>query len=236
MVFINGRGGDYMSNKRNLITAILGTFCLTTLLFMVAPTRSQTNPEYDPWKDVNDDGKIDILDITSLTGIYGAQGTPINKTELLLDLESRVNTLEEESNKVKTLRFYTPNETYANDDRWFTAAIFTWNPENTTNNAVLSCIVYFDSKLVDSGMVDASYQLEINGYVWSWGTHEGAHDYGPIRVYDITISYPVDNAWAGIGPNAETYTITFRNYAGYGNNWVKNINVVLTVMDGLPAF
>lgn len=65
-----------MITKRHLITAVLATFCLTTLVFMVVPTRSQTTPEYDPWADLNGDGKIDILDVVGTTGIYGASGNP----------------------------------------------------------------------------------------------------------------------------------------------------------------
>jgi hypothetical protein len=85
------RGGEYM--KKDLIISVLLTFCLTCILFIAVPTMSQETLEYDPWKDVNDDGKIDILDVTSLTGIYGAQGTPINKTELLFQLLTKIEQL-----------------------------------------------------------------------------------------------------------------------------------------------
>jgi len=47
-----------MVTKKDLIIAIVGTFCLTSTLFtMMIPTRSQTsNGTYDPWYDLNDDG------------------------------------------------------------------------------------------------------------------------------------------------------------------------------------
>jgi hypothetical protein len=60
---------------------------------MVVPTRSQEQPIYDPWKDINDDGKLDILDIVLITGQYAASGTPIDKTALLLELEDRIENL-----------------------------------------------------------------------------------------------------------------------------------------------
>lgn len=80
--------------RRDIVVTALLTFCLTTLLFMVVPTRSQSFGEYDPWCDINDDGKIDILDVVSITGKYALTGAPTNKTALLLELQSRIATLE----------------------------------------------------------------------------------------------------------------------------------------------
>jgi hypothetical protein len=58
--------------KDIIITALL-TFCLTATLFTVAATKSQ---EYDPWADLNGDGKIDILDVVAMTSIYATTGDP----------------------------------------------------------------------------------------------------------------------------------------------------------------
>jgi len=48
---------------------------------------------YDPGLDYNDDGKIDYMDLYKLAKAYGTSGTPINKTALLLELQSRVDIL-----------------------------------------------------------------------------------------------------------------------------------------------
>lgn len=77
--------------KKNLIIALLSTFCLTSTLFIVIPAKSSTKGSsnslpYDPWLDLNDDGIIDIYDITWLCAYYDISGTPINKTELLLNV------------------------------------------------------------------------------------------------------------------------------------------------------
>ena len=84
-----------MITKKNLVVAAIATFCLTITLFMVIPTRSskETN-SYDPWLDVNDDGSINIIDISNLAILFGTSGSPINKTDLLLELQSKVQTLE----------------------------------------------------------------------------------------------------------------------------------------------
>ena len=58
--------------KDLIITAVL-TFCLTSTIFMVATSRSA---EYDPWVDINDDGKIDIFDVVGMTSRYAATGDP----------------------------------------------------------------------------------------------------------------------------------------------------------------
>ena len=57
--------------KRDLIITALLTFCLTASIFMVATSNSA---EYDPWEDIDDDGKISIFDIVNLTNSYGATG------------------------------------------------------------------------------------------------------------------------------------------------------------------
>ena len=43
--------GDLMSRK-DVIIAILPTFCLTATIFMIFPTRSAQ--PYDPWADVSE--------------------------------------------------------------------------------------------------------------------------------------------------------------------------------------
>jgi S1-C subfamily serine protease len=84
-----------MITKKDLVVVVIATFCLATTLFMVIPTRSslETN-SYDPWLDINDDGNINILDISSLAIIFGTSGSPVNKTALLLELQNKIETLE----------------------------------------------------------------------------------------------------------------------------------------------
>jgi len=80
--------------KKDLIVAVLATFCLTAILFTAIPIRSTPSPsEYDPWIDTNDDGIINYEDLFNLASRYGTFGTPINKTDLLLELQSKVDSL-----------------------------------------------------------------------------------------------------------------------------------------------
>ena len=64
---------------------------LVTLVMFVGVTSSTL---YDAWYDFDDDGDIDIYDIVDIAGRYGTTGTPINKTELILNLQARVEALE----------------------------------------------------------------------------------------------------------------------------------------------
>ena len=80
--------------KRDLIVAVLLTFCFAVTLFTVVPTIGSPDAgDYDPWLDYNDDGEIDMRDIGPVARAYGSNGTPINKTDLLLELQAKIDAL-----------------------------------------------------------------------------------------------------------------------------------------------
>ena len=74
--------------KRVIITLVV---VLVTMFMCVGVTSSTP---YDAWYDFDDDGDIDIYDVVDIAGRYGTMGTPINKTELLLEMEARIDELE----------------------------------------------------------------------------------------------------------------------------------------------
>jgi len=75
-----------MVAKKDLVTAVLLTFCLTTVMLTIVPTRSApSDGAYDPWYDVNDDGVINIFDVVGLTSRYGKTGTTIVKASVEYD-------------------------------------------------------------------------------------------------------------------------------------------------------
>jgi hypothetical protein len=78
------KGGDIMASKKDLVIAILATFCLTITLFFVIPTRSSpASSDYDPWCDVNDDGYVDMADISTLIEQFMASGNPTKNVTIL---------------------------------------------------------------------------------------------------------------------------------------------------------
>jgi predicted secreted protein len=73
-----------MKIRKGLIIAILATLCLAVTLFATVPTKSQTGA-YDPWVDVNDDGSIDMADISIAIDDFMTSGTPMTKAGILYD-------------------------------------------------------------------------------------------------------------------------------------------------------
>lgn len=70
---------------------------LTLLPFAVpisANEQQTSTGEYDPWLDSDHNGIIDIFDIVRLCNIYGTTGTPLNTTQLLLDLNTSLTELD----------------------------------------------------------------------------------------------------------------------------------------------
>ncbi len=70
-----------MTNKKDIITAIVATFCLTIMLVSIMPAYSGAWP-YNPWWDLNDDGKIDIQDLARVSGAFGTVGENITKASI----------------------------------------------------------------------------------------------------------------------------------------------------------
>jgi hypothetical protein len=65
-----------MRLRRDVLIAVLATFCLTSALFTIKPSGSQSTLSYNPWADINDDGIIDIFDLVNLANKYGTTGDP----------------------------------------------------------------------------------------------------------------------------------------------------------------
>jgi len=63
-------------NRKSLVMSIISTFCLTSIIFLIIPVHSYTPYTYNPWLDVNDDGKINLIDTFSTDLAYGTTGDP----------------------------------------------------------------------------------------------------------------------------------------------------------------
>jgi len=61
-----------MKIRKNMIFAVLTTFCLSALMFTVIPIRSGL--PYDPWADIDANGKIDMKDIGNVASQFGTAG------------------------------------------------------------------------------------------------------------------------------------------------------------------
>jgi hypothetical protein len=72
-----------MTTKKDLVIAVLVTFCLAATLFLVNTTRSLTAGLYDPSLDINHDGTINIIDITLVAKAYRTSGDPTKNVTVL---------------------------------------------------------------------------------------------------------------------------------------------------------
>lgn len=80
-----------MKMERIVSIFLLAILCLGMTMFAF-PSRSDVG-DYNPWYDINDDGKINMVDVATVARAYGASGEPIDKTALLIDLNATCSSL-----------------------------------------------------------------------------------------------------------------------------------------------
>jgi hypothetical protein len=103
-------------SKNKVIVVVLAVLCVTSALLLTMPIGSlPINGGYDPWIDTNDDGKINYQDLGNMASKFGTLGTPINKTDLLLELQDSVQNLNDTLVELQSMMgtFLANNETYS---------------------------------------------------------------------------------------------------------------------------
>ena len=144
-----------MVKKRDLIIAGLITFCLTATLFLMKPTRSQTPGQYDPWLDVNEDGKILIEDVAWVAKAFGTSGDPTKNVNVT---NPRAVTLEKELN--------------------ISTSFLSGKGSNWTDSFATGG---YDRMFVSAAIIDVSDRAESFVYVglyganWIWGMINGTY-------------------------------------------------------------
>lgn len=127
------------------------------------------------------------------------------------------------------IRFHASNETVNDNSHKFKAAVFVWTPTNSADNAILSIRCYFQYRCAGKGfrfrMVinEEGYSSYIGGLMsinYTWSSVYTDHD------FEIKIS-----------PNQSSYAIEFQfaPESSLDTAYVKDINILLEVMDGMPA-
>lgn len=144
-----------MIRKDIIVTALL-TFCLTAASFMVATSKSQ---EYNPWADINGDGKIDILDVVGTTGIYGTTGNPTKNVNVT---NPRSKTIESTLNITLDWNPYSPEPTEGN------ASTDVFDTEGYDR-------MYVSMATLDTSIHEDWYNFYagLNVVFWHWGAING---------------------------------------------------------------
>jgi hypothetical protein len=65
-----------MRNMRNMIMAIMITFCFTASICMVIPINSASTKTYNAFSDINHDGAVNLSDLVLMANSYGTSGDP----------------------------------------------------------------------------------------------------------------------------------------------------------------
>jgi hypothetical protein len=229
-----------MLKRKHMIIGFLA-FCLTATL-LIGVTSSA---DYDPWVDVNDDGIIDIVDLVNVAIRFGEEGTLINKTALLLNLQKKVDSLnsslielqseidsiKEEMNQAKTIRFIDPTERVVNTSiDYEDVANFTWTPNDETNNAILYAVAYYEYKYGELNTPAPPYPYVATRLF----VDDKYSDGGGFEIQNENYEWAVSGWGHACVPSQENYTIRFMCRM-HGNEPAifRNITVIITVVDGI---
>jgi len=170
--------------KRSIFTFGMCFVLFASLLFSNI-ILAQDGGSYDPWIDTDDDGIIDAIDLQALAAIYSTSGTPINKTELLLELEARIDNL----NLTLLTEYYNTTEC----DSSFAPSAHTHNAEDITGGSlVVGSLLAWDEitggYLEISGDAGISRNLIVDSgtlYVDAFSDKVGIGTTSPIEKLDV---------------------------------------------------
>jgi len=149
--------------------------------------------------------------------------------QAIFDLQARVTALEENAGtniKVKTIRLVESTESIVSEpDVLVDIAIFTWVPMNKTNNAVLSIASYAECK-GSQEYVHVGLRVLVGNEeaIWAFHTLQTEYQWSPVFVSSIRTGEP----------NQSSYEIRVQSILHEGTAYFRNINVIMTVADGLP--
>jgi len=178
----------------------------------------------------------------------GGSGNPWNKVwEAIYELQSRVQTLEakvevleNQSRSWRMIRFH-DNETYYVEKGQEPISVnITWTPTCTSFNLLTRAIHFVEGRGARLGQQDCwNWQLIIH---WG-GIYKTACPSKEITDIDADDQWQWSLAYDGMSDyqsgfiglfNRVNYTFEFKLWASNGNCYIRNINLIIEVVDGLP--
>ena len=188
-----------------------------------------------------------VLALSMLTSVLlvAGKGSPWDRVWAAIDtLMGRVDELEQQPANIKYLRFVEDTEYLINfeiNDK-IKVASFTVSPESDDNNAVLDYNYYFEYKASIPSSTTLQFQIYIHDASGVIG--DGSSYLGAMSIHMVS-SIP-DYRWTQVGrlninigqlpvPNQLSYTVEVYAYRdGPGTVWMRNFNIIIELMDGLP--
>ena len=179
----------------------------------------------------------------SISSVVLGKGNPWDQVwEVILNIQTRLTTLEQEETYVHIVRFLDPSEHTVDTEVKTKIATFTLSPSDPSNNAILDYWFYFEYKSVTTPPLLCYYEIHIHGET---GPGEGSSktNRALAEIVEIIPSYEytlVQKVFQGFEvypvPNQSQYTIEVYFYRVYGDAMqVRNFNLILTYTDGIPA-
>jgi len=220
--FVREKGGDMMVIKKKQIgLSSLGMILILLGGLLYYGMVQASNPvEYDPWADMNDDGTINILDIANVALVFGTSGEAINKTALLLELQSRVEDLEKRVPKFSSVFQWADANTTSTD--WVDMdGVSVTLSLNETSHILIICTLMATTVPVGNAIFMRA----------SVGTETAIpFEYQLVGDTDTYTTFTVSYHLSSVAPGTHTVKMQWRVSAGTG--WA--IRLALTVV-ALPA-
>ena len=180
-----------MKLRKDVLIAVLITFCLTSALFAIKPSGSQTERQYDPWADVNDDGIINMRDVTNEILLFNTRGDP-SKPVLVNGYYA------EEWNKTYSLNQGKSNVTWVSTKglRKITFRISIWPRAwaidlNGNKHGIANATIYIERQILNQTIWSETVLLDaaVTIYSWPWpGIIDIEGTTHTERVFDIAFS------------------------------------------------
>jgi len=211
----------------------------------VALGNGDSKPWDKIWQAVNGlQSKVDSLNATAIeqqAQVSELQSKVNSLNTSLVELQTKVVSIEENLDNLaaespRTIRFLSTAELQPAPNFGLRIG-FSWYPQNATDNALLSVAFYMEYKGPSLSLLSTQIKIyDSSGGSW---TSEAlgfrcSEDYKwtdiqvPLNVLDYL------HAQFPIKPNQDEYSF-YVQVSGDSTQFIRNINVILTVVDGLPA-
>lgn len=202
-----------MKFRRDLIIVALATFCLTSTLFMVVQSRSDS-PNWDPWADIKEDGNVDIYDAITLANAFGSEGNASKKVNVT-------------STPVKVIQQDLNISIYATIESWGEG----WGFTDVIETAGYDRMFVSAAIIGMSNCANGTTRVGLTSLAWCWGTANGVNltthaypDYNKevnISVYDPGHELPLSTCFASeFAIQAADCKATFQADSWFRNGWV----------------
>lgn len=157
--------------KKDFIIAILVSFILVVTLY---PSITASTGDYDPWSDINSDGKIRVDDILNVALLFGTDG----------DSTRNVTIAGRASKLIKVAEGVSIGDLSSWSSDWISIDGYS----KVTIHVALS---YPTNKLVIEAPIGAEYQIEVvDNFPYYWTkTYDVMHQQIRIKIFNYDI-YP----------------------------------------------